>query len=303
MRRARRCLIGLVAVAALLAPGSASAVQELTQANFSVNATNGYRLNVTTLSFGKRQSDVFVTLKRGGGSASYIAKNGKASEGKVRANFGSLGRIRMKFKPNSSGEGGDCNSRTRGTFVGVLRFRGEDRFAEASARKARGVLKVRTFGPCRDRIGPRIVARPTASAQRDVAVGIGGNFPPNKLRNATVLAACGPDPGISYFGAKAGRRVTHSATIFEPGGRVSVVRSVYAAGPRSTFRFSKDLSTATITPRGLFTGTGRYTTLGFLSGDLSASFPGRPERVALTPGEAALSDGFDFDVPSCEDDD
>jgi hypothetical protein len=111
----------------------------------SARATDGYRLTVRT--FGHHL--VLLTASKGSVSAEYTVR-GTVSRTGVRANFGPLGRIAVRFhgapKPprSHSPVHFECSGKRPihevGAFTGTVRFHGEQGFTEFSGHRIRGTV-------------------------------------------------------------------------------------------------------------------------------------------------------------------
>ena len=115
------------------------------QAGFSLAGSNGYRVSVIA----RNRKQVTLTVQRGLASASYTA-SGRASSKRIVADFGSLGRISVRFsgsalRRRSGRSGPSCRGRRvirqRGAFRGLIRFEGEHRFTVLRARSAKGYFR------------------------------------------------------------------------------------------------------------------------------------------------------------------
>jgi hypothetical protein len=118
---------------------------------FRLDASNGFVIGV-------ERGGPFFCLTAGDGPTGVIYSTltkpiGKADPMSVEADLGKLGAIAVHFEatgaakrlPNQSY--GCTKTRTRGAFVGSIRFRGERGYTTADATRAAGILN-RTEGDC-----------------------------------------------------------------------------------------------------------------------------------------------------------
>lgn len=269
-----RRLIFLAALALALAiPAAAQAsTPNGPEYRFETRSANGYRIVVTA-----RASTLFLAVihneraRHAGASTIYVAR-ARTHDGRITSRIGSLGSVSMTFHPSSNEavEQSNCNSsRARprpGTFVGSLRFLGEDGYVKLRAHRLRGVERHRgadcsvsaTFSQ----------AKPKAKIVRLFAGFRSG-------LDATYLFAHTLPSGGTRYEAQV-----------ETGGRdYAMFRVAYAYAPASTFLTDDSLSFAEITPPYPFSGTGSVQRAAdgapLWSGSLAATFPGA-ENVPLT---------------------
>lgn len=111
---------------------------------FQTKGTHGFRISVTAID----HKHVTLTASKGLMSASYSVP-GRASSKRIEANFGSLGRVSVRFDgspiPQSRkrrGKRRSCRGRPtirfQGTVRGTVQFRGERGYTKANTRHARG---------------------------------------------------------------------------------------------------------------------------------------------------------------------
>lgn len=282
-----RCLINaVVLVVCLLAPATALGVdgeeEEGAGHVFSVAASHGYRLTVLASAAkddGHGQVAIAL-LDKGWHNVAYYRAKGFVTDSRVKASFGTLGRVDLDLRPNNGREGqfvanAPCNgtreSYEKATYRGVLEFHGEEGFAAVSA--------------------SRIAASPEA-------------FVDLICVNHFEIHAKGLEPGAIGAGLRAEMekpkraRVEFSVTKNQPNGRALVrVRTAerrhgllirrgveLLLGP-TAFEYDDALSTATVAPPAPFSGSAVYrrdaAPAKRWSGDLSVDLPGRAD-VSLT---------------------
>ncbi|MDQ2631561.1 MAG: hypothetical protein M3Y75_11425 [Actinomycetota bacterium] len=247
------------------------------RSGFRIEARGGYEVEVMTSGNG-----VFLLVSKGRfrkrfvGTA-YLAR-GVAAPERLRARFGGLGEVSMRFSESRNktwvGKRRNCRGpqrfvKRRGVFVGNFRFKGEGGYISLDAHRAKG--SVVTVAPrCLRRRGPRLpIAQQSARQPAFVA-----------------LARDGVD--FTGFLAAGGRKTTFLATHEETRGKLAIVRVAVVRNRSNPVWVNETLTRARVSPPAPFHGTGRYraapdgTTTW--SGNLSANFPGAP-RFRLTGPE------------------
>lgn len=267
-------LLGAVALATTMtAPASAEEVE----LSVRLPKQDGIRLMFGAES-GFAELDA---IERGGGSirvSSYAhfdqPRDALGDDGSVRADLGSQGRVRARFVPRRGGErraGEDvCVSQTvdrRGYLVGKIVLRGVP-----------GVEPVRKH---------RVKATLTTYGKRDCQAGRGEDEKPPRF---AALSACNRRTGASYgvlaYADRPRVRSFHFADMVElPSDDVLVFRTVFLQDDPETFTWQEDPPAATVQPGFPFSGTAALSGERLI-GDLSVSFLGLREPVALAPGSA-----------------
>jgi hypothetical protein len=156
-----RGLLASAAVVACLAPASATAERFVTNPSlatgFQLRGSHGYEIEVSATG----HKYVTLTASRGLSEASYTVP-GRASSSRIIAHFGSLGRVSVRFdgspvrRNNERKQGryscaGPRSIHQRGTFSGVIRFKGEHGFTAIDTRRAEGVLRKSFRRVCKQR--------------------------------------------------------------------------------------------------------------------------------------------------------
>jgi hypothetical protein len=263
MRRpATRICFALLALVFAALPASAPAANSLIglQARFELKASDGYKASVVADS-GK----VLLTFtKEGNGrqeEVEYVV-NGATTRKGLKARFGSLGRISVKFTPTRPGG-------TRGVYTGTIRFRGEGGYVVLDATRARGAL----LGSARRAPGSSADGSAAASADPVFAVLAAGT----QGRLLLAIASHPDEPDLPAF----------AAATREHGGGMEIVRQVTAFGSADSFSFEDNLSTATIRPPAPFSGGATFTRnpdgSKSWSGDLVVDLPGRADVPMVGP--------------------
>lgn len=248
------------------------------RSDLSLNASDGY--SVTVERIGRKVSlTAFRQQGKAFAFASYTVR-GRASQTRIEASFGKLGRVSVKLKTKRvkrSSPGKGCAGKvaiTRfGVFVGRIRFRGEGGYTTVDARRAHGQASSAIRETCPFPLSQSQPSARTSAARR---------HPPE------LIASLGRRLG---FVAQAPSRSTGlKSIVFEAGaserrGRIDIFRAVSTVGGPAGYAFAQDLSSATVRPPSPFGGeaTFRRERRGSASwlGTLSVSFPGR-EDVRLT---------------------
>jgi hypothetical protein len=136
-----------IAIALFVLPGAALAkghhfvIEPSQTMEFQLKGSNGYSISV--LGSG---GEVSLTARHGGSSASYSTR-GLASQTRLKARFGNLGRVSVRFHsdngpPRVLQPAKNCRGRgeivDRGHWVGRIEFEGEQAYTTVHASRARG---------------------------------------------------------------------------------------------------------------------------------------------------------------------
>jgi hypothetical protein len=270
-------------------------VTELSHAVFTARGKNGYKILVKGSSRGVR-----LVAARRHSAAVYLDREGKANESEIHANFGRLGGISVKFRPDGNipvgpqrGEGGRCRPPSgaldhAGVFTGRIEFHGELEFTSINRRRVRG-----TTGPSR-------LWRCSAAEGR--SQGKEGDRERPTMPNLTATGS----PGLVFFhagseaiseiaslvqgGVPLGlatlprKGVPFQAGMLEERGDLLIGRYVVAKGKPGSLIVDKRSVTARVAPPAPFSGTAEYKGCGpprlEWQGSLSVVLPGRG-KIAL----------------------
>ncbi len=295
---------------------------------FRLEATHGYKIH----GLGHRATGALVVTRgrhrrqRGLSGSIYLARADTGGD-RFEATFGDLGRVDVRFRPSGRIKlgkrhrlcrGPDHYTTHYGTFVGAVRFRGEDAYAAAKARRVKGMVVRPAVLDCLDFLVPRsqatfwraLTSPSTAllgvpSSVRRVSTADLRSPPrlPPELRGGgrrTVLRAdWRQGVAVQAFGAirRGRRRPVFAAGIVQARERYGVVRLAAAIGSRAGLLASDSLGTATVSPPPPFSGDGlfRHFDDGTKSwtGSLAVSFPGETAVPLTGPQfEVGLSRGF-----------
>lgn len=279
----------LAVPSAAMANGLLNAFDNVTQ--FTLHASNGYRITVSDPIFGPRQTR---TVKLEAVDQNLLAQRsrrveytapGKVTPNGLEASFGRLGAISVRFRASGKVErikwpkkcGGGQVEAKLGSFVGTIRFTGERGYTEVDAHRATGGIgnllalsaphnaRARTIYLCgsSERSG-----KPEEEPQEPFL------YVQSKGRTIGFLAISTPSlspqqPPESLF----------NANVSEKRGRISISRSISANGPASDFIFNSAFSAATVAPPAPFVGSASFqrNADGSTSwtGSLSVPLPGR----------------------------
>jgi hypothetical protein len=229
-----------------------------------------------------------VRLKPEAGASSGTLTNeyvtrGRATPTRVRASFGQIGRVDVRFKPSGKREAFRPNQKCHaeeiflqpGHFTGSVSFTGEERYASFHARHFKGAV-VEVIAGCSRPNMARAAKASQARARLTAETPSGGL-------------------GLEALGFGASKRPTFGAFEKRRLGNVSERRTAISEADENpgAFEFDEGLTTATLRPSSPFEGTATFERAAdgttTWSGDLRADFLGGPP-VALTgpPIEADL---------------
>lgn len=238
----------------------------------TTTGTHGYEVSVAAYS-GDRVS---IQASKGDASTNYLVE-GNASATMMRANFGKLGVVRLRFeqtrKTRELNLPHHCHGKPErirpGRWHGRLKFKGERRYTKVDVRKLPGEVYLPGDYKCSG----------------------GGGHPANPV---SLSAQITTEPLTSFQAQKnnPGAKANFYASADDSLGDVEIHRSI-AIGPRPPGTFDYDLGAdhASVHPGGKITGSAVYDN-GDWSGDLRAHFPGA--TIALTGADwtASLAHGF-----------
>jgi hypothetical protein len=271
----RRFLLA-VATVALLAPASALAHKRADFVPpFRVAGTNGYEVEAYTVAE-DRNGDPAVTISiwNRRSQTIYVAPGRVESDG-YSADFGRFGSIDVHYEELPPRKVKDCRGREReelaGRITGSIDFHGERHFTEVDY--------------------PWLDTRPVS--QYDSICWVvdegGGGARLNGLSRWGEASA---------FANGRGGRVRFAATAVNSLGRMTIYRFLQVFGPAKDFVWSRQLTSARITPPAPFHGSASFHVkpgdyeLGRFQGDLTVDFPGfrgyplttKPTLGVIKPG-------------------
>ncbi len=238
------------------------------RAEFSRKASNGYLITF--------EADHGRASLRAQGDAGGVLYSGKGSvvDGRIRFGLGRLGRIDLRFEPDGRVDrqrpDKSCKGREQvirsGTFVGLIRFRGENGYTQLSSHRVHGTMAEPRSWKC-----PNSSDRRTQNAS-GVSV-LAAHTPHN---SAIFMAIGGPEQvPLRFFVAGTSERA----------GALHIGRSVFIEGPSASFEALGNLNSATVAPPKPFSGTASFVRnldgSTEWSGTLSVALPGA-QSTALT---------------------
>ncbi len=260
--RSRLAMLASCAILACLAALPATAAAARTTAEFDVRGSNGY---IAFFSFSGdgasvhaiQASDPLVFL-----SAIYISEGHFASD-RIRARFGSRGRVAVEFRPLGEAKRRlppqRCEGRPRvkqvGLFVGTIRFTGEGGYTKVDATRVIGAMRTTPRWKCKREKGSR---RTRSSTQRRLPFGLDP-----ETERFTVLDAESDDGRVSFDVIATRPRGRSGETIFGAGRlerrpSLTILRSASAHGTDETFSFDEALTAASAAPPSPFSGTADF---------------------------------------------
>ena len=223
---------------------------------------------------------------------------GSVTQERIAASFGELGGIALEFRPGRvqrKPAGRNCEGGptviTHGVYVGRLRFLSEDGSVDIDVRRVKGTQTVTSRLRCT--IAGLLFSRKKGAQGKGGKPGAGlpglGEFDDVAFTvgNCDSMSLSVSQPRRRF---KPGTRVETSISAIksERLGKVRVVRLLVGAYDETAFGYAPDLSSATVEPTWLFTGSGAYardptTGAGTWTGDLAVQFPGK-EVPLVVPG-------------------
>lgn len=274
-------VVTAVAVAGCMAAPGAHAGVIASQASVIKGAKVGkYRVTPSAAS-----SFAVAEYSKGGSQVRYQGEGTSNNVRHAEGTFGDFGKIDMTFHKSGpfkkqklpKGCHGKRSQKQKGTWKGVFKVDGEGRLPKVRKTKLAGsIIKFGDF-EC------------------------DGNFPTQVSLNTQNFG-----PGAVSFSAtvrKSGGKPGFSANTFAEKRGAQISRSTFYRGKPSEFTYSSNYNSATVKPKGLFTGTGHYEvnqgrgdslTFGMLTGNLKVKFLGEggkstvPSPTAATLGENGI---------------
>lgn len=237
--------------------------------SFNLQAANGYTVIVYVIG----RKTAFLDVISRDASVEYIAR-ASVRGGEVRARFGRLGRLSMRFEPREARHSttepqGDCRGRPalvqKGVFRGLFRWRGEQAFSSARTEQVRG-LSVRSF---------REVCKGTNA-------GVGNDAPIQPMLIAKSRGG-GRSVEVQTYSYPDGGQPSFAASLAESRGRLRISRSLFQDGQPTDLTIDRD-GAITIAPPFPFGGSAKFEpvqgNMGSWNGGLTGDFPGLG-RVSL----------------------
>lgn len=208
---------------------------------------------------------VTIDVLKKNASANYTAK-GKVSPTRLRAKFGKLGKVNLRFvkrgkirKQKPRGCTGTPNKIQRGVWRGVLRFKGEGGYTKVRVKSAKGTVTKPGNLNCGGNGGGDGHTYVSLQAYKDTAKG-GATFSAQKRADAP------------------NARPTFTASTYEQKGKLTIGRVAFVRGKRNQFTYTLT-GQAQVKPKGSFSGQASLDGSDW-TGNLKVKLPGK--RVALT---------------------
>ncbi len=256
--------------------GKAVAPTPFFRSGFVLKA-DGYKIGVST--FG---SAVFLAVWRGGNGrriqTTYLAR-GLAAPERLKATFGKLGSVKMRFRESRHrtwrGRVRTCRGanrfiKRRGVFRGNLRFKGEGGYVSIRVHRAKGAV-VTQASKCKRRRGGGGFKIP-----------FGGSLS-QPLSSLLAISRDGV-AATGFFAIEDRHSTLFFASSEESRGKLAIVRMAVLR-KHSRIRTNEALTAASLSPSSPFHGTGRYSAgadgTSAWTGGLTVNFPGEP-RFPLT---------------------
>jgi hypothetical protein len=291
--RKTRLLPPLAVIAILLGAAAPGAAAE-THLQMSLPSSNGYRLAI----FGTPGAPVALELtKRTEKGIQYTTYSidGAVTPREIKGNFGRFGRIDVSFRPNrpggrpSRGCGSKGLTRERGTFVGTIRFRGEQGYSSASATRAKGTVLhfcSRASKPWRNPLQRTVPRASPAFYEISLVAEAERGRQEIELQSETV-SPLGAD------GTLADPTTVVSAEIEEEQSRIGIKRTaIVLAEPPTPSPLGATPTTALLTLPNPFSGTGSYREEAGVpaswTGDLRVDLPGAENQPLVGPDFTAV---------------
>lgn len=244
-------------------------------ASFAVPASNGY---VVGVGGGRGRVSLLAIHRSLEGSVSYEVPARVTGE-VVRARFGKLGRIAVRFQPSGRVKHRrpprGCQGRPKrtipGVFVGAIRFRGEQGYTRLAIGRAKGKMEESPRWRCRsaDRGDASRAAKASAAEGTTVLEATSSR---NRLAFSAGLVRPSGKREVAVF----------NATSNERRGKMLIERSALAIGRDRTLAFDEGLTSATVSPPRPFSGSAAFLTnpdgTTSWTGDLRVDFPGAKNR-------------------------
>jgi hypothetical protein len=266
---------------AAIAKGGSFVIAPSQTMEFRLKGSHGYSISISGSGRG-----ISLTAMHGGSSASYSAP-GVVSSTRIKARFGQLGRVSVRFHSDNGPRRvplprGNCHGKgeiiDRGYWVGKIEFEGEQGYTTVHASRARGKVTKTLKQTCSQSKGEKGHARDPRVTSLSAVSKTGGVF----LVAFKTTSKLHPAVDGSAF----------VASLLEAHGRrLFITRSIEISADVDTFVSTGEeghIETATIAPPAPFKGTATFQrttgSKGSWLGSLVGDFLGRGE-VALAGSE------------------
>lgn len=268
--------LAMVGSGLLCASAGAADGQRDLQASFYLPGSHGYDLTFVASEVGDGFGSTLMA-ERGYALVDYSVRPDVLTRRRVDVDFGSLGRISVRFKPSAK-QTGRCDVKD-GTFTGEITFAADGGFTSVDEVSVEGqVGRPPIGGICI----PGLTGRPSASPASLLARAKDYSDPGS-------IISCDQKGEYGYFAIQkffSDHGTVHFAGAQDRIGKVEVRRYISAGGRTKSLRVSRDGRSARTRPPRPFTGTGLLRN-GRLSGDLSVPLLGLSAPVELTPANGS----------------
>lgn len=284
------CALFVVAGSASAADGkgeSKGKVDRVLSISVGARATNDYRFQFSAFRGQPGGATALIQVRNRSSSATYVLERPDlVTKRRLKADFGELGVVSLRFDELDSGAGRDRCGRTSfkiGRFRGKIRFDGESSFTTVRSQGDIGL----------------VISRSQRRGCGRAGLPFPFPFPFRADRPGTVVTSCGPGSRLGFlaFEPFEDGPAEFLLSKFERAGEVDILRMNSLEGPSRTYAADLRASTARLTPPEPYAGRG-FLSRGELRGNLRAPLPGAG-MVELTPGDAELSPIEDFSAPEC----
>lgn len=220
---------------------------------FELRTKSGYRVQIEGSGH-----EATLTVSRNSIGAVYVVRRAKVSTDGLRARFGKLGRISVRFEPSGKVDReeppGRCKGKARvvrfGRYVGTIRFRGERGYVRIDADEAHGTSVSAPPWRCKARHhGGKFAAMGSKKAPPSIEV--------------TALEATTRNGRVGFAATDFRAPEEQPLTIFNAGtlsrrGAMLIYHYALVLGKDRTFSFDDALSTATVDPPKPFRGSAAF---------------------------------------------
>jgi hypothetical protein len=268
--------------------GSAVVREPWIRTGFRLDPAGAFQVDVRTEGDAVAVTVGRVLGRKRGVATSYLAR-GVAAPERLKASFGKLGEISMRFRESSNrrwfGKKRRCRGKgrfvvRRGVFVGSFRFRGEGGYPAIRVHRVKGAISS-LAAKCRER-DRRRRARSTSFLDESFSGLLASD---RDGVEATDFAALSFGGDLVYFAQREENR-----------GRLAILRQALVVG-RGGLPLNEAVTAGRFKPGSPFHGSGRYRAAPdgstSWSGNLTIDFPGAPRFPLTGPTfETFLEAGF-----------
>lgn len=273
------------------APTGSTVPRRFVDHQLHLRAQHGYLVYVIGIG-----NEVMIEVGRRNGHAisAYVVK-GKVTPTGLSGDFGELGRVSLRFRPDRGPgsvhtkllcRGVPLRFERDGVYSGTVRFRGEDGYVAVRSHRARGQRKTAAT-----RCGPR---RSRRSTQRANSSRVHRQV---KLPRALFASSRSGVDVVEMLSFTTRDKVVTVAMTAQSLGSMGVFHLAYDKAAPRVFALDDALTRANLSPTRPFSGSGFYRAAPdgtrTWDGTLAVSFPGAPKLPLAGPGfEAELEAAF-----------